>query len=421
MEFLQNAAECPTKIADVENRTHHLRSGELSLPSKRDLVSTRSRSYSPPRPAKIAALAEWSDDMYSCRPSPRSTVIRESDMGSQQSEPPSEKALSALISVANSATASTQPMSVSQPDIDMVIEDTSQSCLMTTSLPGRESNAITSHGHNNENAEAGSGLCVTETDTPTPSTAQNMLVTGDQQTPLSSSPYSIQPREIEFSHVEIRNVRTTEQGGPVEVNDGTTSGQVGDIRTSCANGPWRLDGTILSVDIREAERIPVFVGYSTYRVVDGQLIQSITLVQGNTELPYAENPMCKVTQERGYGTKKTCKADPTTNNRAPLSLKQKRDLVRLKEEGYTWNEITSRFPGRKKGTLQGIYYTQLKDFRNRIGQTHQHKRRRLCLSDRPYTKHPHRTTGLSVKSRIQPAQTTENPRYSFRARRVAWS
>lgn len=62
----------------------------------------------------------------------------------------------------------------------------------------------------------------------------------------------------------------------MEVNNKITSDEVGDIRTPCANGPWRLDGTILSVDIREAERIPVFVGYSTYRVVDGQLIQSIT-------------------------------------------------------------------------------------------------------------------------------------------------
>lgn len=152
----------------------------------------------------------------------------------------------------------------------------------------------------------------------------------------------------------------------MEVNNKITSDEVGDIRTPCANGPWRLDGTILSVDIREAERIPVFVGYSTYRVVDGQLIQSITLVQGNTRLPFAE----KVTKERGHRTRKTCKADPATIIRGPLSLKEKRDIVRLKEEGYTWNEITSRFPGRKKGTLQGIYYTQIKNPRNRITQTH---------------------------------------------------
>lgn len=330
-------------------------------------MSTRSRSYSPPGPAEIIALAEWRD-IYSCRPDPRST-IQESDMGSQQSERPFDKAESALISVANSATSSPQPTSISQPDVDMVIEDTSQSCLKTTNLPGRESNAITAQGHNDESTETGSGLCVTyETDTPTPSTARNMLVTGDQQAPLSSSPCPIQPREIEFSHVEIRNVRTIEPGGPVEVNNKTTNRKVGGIHTSCADGPWRLDRTILSVDIREAERIPVFVGYSTYRVVDGQLIQSVTLVQGNTGLPYTEKPMCKVTQERGHGTRKTCKADPVI--RGPLSLKEKRDIVRLKEEGYTWNEITSRFPSRKKGTLQGIYYTQIKDSRNRITQTH---------------------------------------------------
>ncbi|RJE18045.1 hypothetical protein PHISCL_09619 [Aspergillus sclerotialis] len=119
----------------------------------------------------------------------------------------------------------------------------------------------------------------------------------------------------------------------------------------------------------------MFVGYSTYRVVDGQLIQSVTLVQGNTGLLYTEKPMCKVTQERGYGTRKTCEADPTIS-RGPLSLEQKQDLVRLREEGYSRNEITSRFPGRKKGTLQSIYYSQRKDSRNRNTRTHQHRRRR---------------------------------------------
>lgn len=73
------AAEYPIKPIDLEIGTDHLRPEERSLLSRRDLVSTRSRSYSPRRPAEITALAEWRD-MHSCRPGPRS--IQESDMGS---------------------------------------------------------------------------------------------------------------------------------------------------------------------------------------------------------------------------------------------------------------------------------------------------------------------------------------------------
>lgn len=46
--------------------------------------------------------------------------------------------------------------------------------------------------------------------------------------------------------------------------------------TSRADGRWKLDRTTPLVDARETERVPVFIS-STYRVVDCQLIQSITL------------------------------------------------------------------------------------------------------------------------------------------------
>src|SRR5699024_11035592 len=92
---------------------------------------------------------------------------------------------------------------------------------------------------------------------------------------------------------------------------------------SRADGPWELDGTTLSVDIREVERIPVLVGYSTYRVVGGQLIQSITLAQGNTVSPFPGKPTREEQKWRSNSIN-----TGKTSSRGPLSLEQKRDLVR---------------------------------------------------------------------------------------------
>ncbi|THC90351.1 hypothetical protein EYZ11_010175 [Aspergillus tanneri] len=117
-----------------------------------------------------------------------------------------------------------------------------------------------------------------------------------------------------------------------------------------AGGPWCLEGTTLSADIREVERTPVFVGYSTFRVLDGQLFQSITLAQGHVRLPSARkpsNPPRKAKKRQGGDTKrarKACQALPAATNHGSLSHEQKQGLVRLREEGLTWNEIASRFP-----------------------------------------------------------------------------
>jgi hypothetical protein len=50
--------------------------------------------------------------------------------------------------------------------------------------------------------------------------------------------------------------------------------------------------------------------------------------------------------------------------RGRLSLEQKQRLVRLKQDGYTWDEIVPKFPNRKRSNLQVIYTRTLKDFRS---------------------------------------------------------
>jgi hypothetical protein len=57
--------------------------------------------------------------------------------------------------------------------------------------------------------------------------------------------------------------------------------------------------------------------------------------------------------------------------RGPLLLKQKQRLVRLKQEGYTWDKIIPKFPGRKRSNLQAIYSRSLEDFRG-PGSLHKH-------------------------------------------------
>ncbi|KAB8227254.1 uncharacterized protein BDW43DRAFT_294602, partial [Aspergillus alliaceus] len=164
------------------------------------------------------------------------------------------------------------------------------------------------------------------------------------------------PRKYyEFSHVEIRNPRPSKMVSPsVETQRDTVASPV----SSChhlptTEGPWHLNGTILSIDLRHAD-FPTRFGKSTFRVFGGQVIQLLTLVHG----PIKASPP-KTVPGAKISTKKR-KLNRPVPSAGPLSSEQKQCLLRLREEGYTWNEIAARFPGRKKGTLQATYYTTLK-------------------------------------------------------------
>ena len=112
-------------------------------------------------------------------------------------------------------------------------------------------------------------------------------------------------------------------------------------------------------------------------------------------------------------------ASPGPPHCRPLSLKEKRRLSRLREEGRTWNDIASWFPGKKKGTLQRIYYTQLKNSSNPMAKTHQHSKHHPSTADDLYTE----GTAQSAET-INVPVPAEKPvrcsRYFFWTRHVAW-
>ncbi|KAB8216989.1 hypothetical protein BDV33DRAFT_206884 [Aspergillus novoparasiticus] len=243
----------------------------------------------------------------------------------------------------------------------------------------------------------------------------------EQWNPVNPRPRA-QKKYVEFSHVEIRNSAIESGRHVLGASEETFDAQTGcSYHHSLASGPWRLDGTTLSVDIREAERTPVFMGYSTFRVINGELCQSVTLVQGNVTQPptgKSRNPTCKVEKQnvsRARRARKTCRALPATTSRSPLTREQKEGLVRLREEGLTWNEIASRFPNRKKGTLQAVYYSCLKSSSDQITKLPHYTGRHPERQDRQsymLTKQANHSIG----SRIQPTRMVKNSRYSFRPR-----
>jgi hypothetical protein len=169
------------------------------------------------------------------------------------------------------------------------------------------------------------------------------------------------------------------------------------------NGPWRLDGTTLSINLRDAEQVPIFVGYSSFRFYDGNLTQSLIFFQGPTN---------------GLVNNSARKPSPSVPARGPLSLEQKKRLVRLKQDGYTWDEIVPKFPGRKRSNLQAIYSRSLKGFRG-PGSLHEHP------SGRPSSVPRSSSNGrilaeIADNGRIKTQRTNQvlgkKSRYSLRAR-----
>ncbi|KAE8386904.1 hypothetical protein BDV23DRAFT_133057 [Aspergillus alliaceus] len=210
------------------------------------------------------------------------------------------------------------------------------------------------------------------------------------------------PRKYyEFSHIEIRNPRPSIPSKMVSPSVETERNTAASPVSSChhlpaTGGPWRLNGTILSIDLRHAD-FPTRFGKSTFRVYDGQVIQFLTLVHG----PIKVSPPPKLIPGAKTSTKNR-KLNRPAATAGPLSSEQKKRLLRLREKGYTWNEIAARFPGRKKGTLQATYYTTLKKLHPSTSLPQQRSRQSPSEPRRSHS----------------PSQRLGHPRYSLRSRGV---
>ncbi|KAL4891340.1 hypothetical protein BDV59DRAFT_182260 [Aspergillus ambiguus] len=226
----------------------------------------------------------------------------------------------------------------------------------------------------------------------------NKASTCDDLRPRTRSPSPTKSTKgyAEFSHIEISNastartVRLTKLDPKDEVEN-----------PSCRHfppnrGPWRLEGTLLSIDLREVQRLPIFAGTSSFRVLDGQVFQTITLSLGAVDSslpPRKKSP--RVPRQKGVSA-----------TRGPLSSKQRRHLVQLRDEGRTWNQVCVEFPGRKKGTLQTAYCKELKRFPSQVSRSAQ---RRSSPRKTP-------NAGNSPNSQSHQAKKTGGSRYYLRAR-----
>lgn len=81
-------------------------------------------------------------------------------------------------------------------------------------------------------------------------------------------------------------------------------------------------------------------------MVDGHLFQTFTLGQGPIGFPVIREETHSAGKWHGHRMRKARKCDNVTASPGPsccqpLSLKEKRHLSRLREEGHTWNDIAS--------------------------------------------------------------------------------
>lgn len=187
-----------------------------------------------------------------------------------------------------------------------------------------------------------------------------MMVYSDQRgavvVRLSGCQQSCRKTFAEFSHLEIPKRPIAEENRPL-ITITPLAKRDWSCQPSSTSGPWPLAGTTLSIDLRDAEQVPIFVGYSSLRVYDGKLTQSLRLFHGPADHP----PV----------SKSAVKPYPPMSAVGPLCLEQKQRLVKLRQEGYTWDEIVIKFSGRKRSNLQAIYSQSLKDLRS-LGSQHNH-------------------------------------------------
>ncbi|KAF7166568.1 hypothetical protein CNMCM6106_002343 [Aspergillus hiratsukae] len=243
---------------------------------------------------------------------------------------------------------------------------------------------------------------------------------GSRNVPVHAIGLSLsdQAAPISHSHAEIRNCRPLEETrSSVEILENTANIP----GSSCchprsAGRSWRLDGSILSIDLQHAE-FPIGVGKSSFHVFDGQVIQTLTVVHGPYERLLPQKPASS-TKTSTKKRKLSCSAAAA----GPLSSEQKQYLLELKDQGYTWNEIVAKFPGRKKGTLQAIFYTKLKNLRNPASR-HRHGTKRSPLATRSSGGRSHTQAntigsgaGLELRTENEPGLS----RYSLRSREVLY-
>jgi hypothetical protein len=223
---------------------------------------------------------------------------------------------------------------------------------------------------------------------------------------------------LEFSHVEIRNHRPLENTtSSIETLENVTSPSSSCCHSKETSRTWCLDGSILSIDIQNAD-FPIGLGKSSFHVFGNQVIQILTVVHGPVEafLSQKTAPSTKVNKKKRKFSRPAAAAAAA----APLSSEQKQYLLELRDQGHTWNDIVAKFPGRKKGTLQAIYYAKVKNLRNPTSR------------DQRYTGRPKsaarsfqglsRTRGNTIGTGVSTVCQTENEvgysRYSLRPRGV---
>ncbi|KAL5041457.1 hypothetical protein BDW71DRAFT_201372 [Aspergillus fruticulosus] len=208
----------------------------------------------------------------------------------------------------------------------------------------------------------------------------------------------------EFSHVEIPSRPLADANRPSDKNTSVIDQPDKTCNPPLTNGPWRFDGKTLSIDIRDAEQIPTLIGYSTFRIFDGMLTQSLTFFQ---ELAMDER-IKKSANRAG-------KFEPSTSARRPLSSEEKQRLVQLRQQGYTWDEITSRFPGRKRRALQAVYSRSQKDVRSLSSRHKQHPK---YSPSAPRLSSDERNLGEVADAHNKAGRTNQikKSRYNLRAR-----
>jgi hypothetical protein len=89
------------------------------------------------------------------------------------------------------------------------------------------------------------------------------------RSPSRTSPYpSGQKTFAKFLHVEIPSRPRAEVSRPL-VASTSPNRRDWSCHPSLTNGPWRLDGTTLSINLKDAEQVLIFIRYSSFRVYDG--------------------------------------------------------------------------------------------------------------------------------------------------------
>lgn len=223
---------------------------------------------------------------------------------------------------------------------------------------------------------------------------------------------------LEFSHVEIRNHRPLENTtSSIETLENVTSPSSSCCHSKETSRTWCLDGSILSIDIQNAD-FPIGLGKSSFHVFGNQVIQILTVVHGPVEafLSQKTAPSTKVNKKKRKFSRPAAAAAAA----APLSSEQKQYLLELRDQGHTWNDIVAKFPGRKKGTLQAIYYAKVKNLRNPTSRDQRYTGRpkSAARSSQGLSRTRGNTIGTGVSTVCQTENEVGYSRYSLRPRGV---